>query len=346
MYIPSRAEGFALYRHGKSTILEISKPWQEAVDTLYYFLSREGEEAPEGFPGETLILPVTRAVCMSTSHIAFLEALGKGDAVKGVSGAGYVSSPAMRDRIERGSVRDVGYEAGINNEVLVDISPDVIFLYGVSGENSIVTGKIKELGQKFIYVGDYVENDPLGRAEWMVAMGEIMDVRDKAEELFGHIAAEYESVKKLLPADGYRPKVMLNAPWRDTWFVPGDRSYMVRFINDAGGDYVCRGDDSDRSRPLSTEAAYVYAVQADYWINPGDVTSMDELTAGNPAFASIPAVTGGNVYNNNGRSNPYGGSDFWESGAVRPHMVLKDLVSILHPEALSGYGLYYFRKIE
>jgi iron complex transport system substrate-binding protein len=38
------------------------------------------------------------------------------------------------------------------------------------------------------------------------------------------------------------------------------------------------------------------------------------------------------IYNNTLRTNSEGGNDFWESGAVRPDLVLEDLVKIFASE--------------
>lgn len=37
----------------------------------------------------------------------------------GVSGAGYISSPALRERLERGEVSDVGYDQAPDYEALL-----------------------------------------------------------------------------------------------------------------------------------------------------------------------------------------------------------------------------------
>jgi iron complex transport system substrate-binding protein len=52
------------------------------------------------------------------------------------------------------------------------------------------------------------------------------------------------------------------------------------------------------------------------------------------------------VFNNNLRSVPGGGNDYWESGVMHPDLVLADLVKILHPEISQGKEFYYYRKIE
>ncbi|MDR2936051.1 MAG: ABC transporter substrate-binding protein [Rikenellaceae bacterium] len=347
IYTPSRAGGFDLYACGRSTILQVREPWQGARGVeMLYFLSRGGEKAPDGFPGIVVEVPLRRVICMSSTYVALLDTLGRDSCIVGVSGVQYISNPLIQSRFSRGEVRDVGYESGLNYELLTELAPDVLFIYGVQGENSLVTDKVRELGVKVVYVGDYLENSPLGKAEWLVATGEFFDRRPQAAAIYADIEKEYEEVRQLAQAAVSRPGVMLNAPWRDAWFVPGDRSYIVRLIDDAGGDYVCRGDDSDRSRPISSEEAYILASKAQFWLSPGSANSLAEVMALNPKFGNIPAVRQGHVYNNNARQTPMGGSDFWESGTVAPQMVLKDLVRILHPELLPDHELYYFKRLE
>lgn len=347
LYKPLYANGFAIYSYKNSTVLEIKKPWQGSMDNrMFYFFSRRGELPPPGFDGLVIELPLRKVVSMSTSYTAFIEALGSDSTICGVSGAQFVYSPAILKRIDNREIRNVGYESGLNYELLAETNPDVMFIYGVSGENSVVTDKVKEMGIKVVYLGDYLENSPLGRAEWIVALGELFDKRELAVSIFDSVSTSYNDVKAMAMSAVGRPKVMLNAPWRDTWFVPGDQSYMVRLITDAAGDYVCKGHDNDKSRPISAEAAYVYALDADIWLNPGSANTLDELLSANPNFSNIRPVLNKKVYNNNARSTASGGSDFWESGVIRPHVVLMDMIGILHPEIIADRELFYFHKIE
>ena len=87
------------------------------------------------------------------------------------------------------------------------------------------------------------------------------------------------------------------------------------------------------------------ASKADFWLNFGQINSLDELRATAPRFMGVDAVKFGRLYNNTKRTNPSRGSDFWESGAVRPDLILADLVQILHHEATTE-ELYYYKKLE
>ena len=86
------------------------------------------------------------------------------------------------------------------------------------------------------------------------------------------------------------------------------------------------------------------AMKADFWINLGQIASKEELQAAAPRFAEVDAVKFGRLYNNTKRTNESRGSDFWESGAVRPDIILEDLIKILHYEAQTD-SLYYYKKL-
>ena len=44
-------------------------------------------------------------------------------------------------------------------------------MYGIGSESAGYVGKIKELGIKVIFNADYLETDPLGKAEWIKLFG-------------------------------------------------------------------------------------------------------------------------------------------------------------------------------
>jgi iron complex transport system substrate-binding protein len=342
LYAPRHATGFAILRGGESsTVISIADPWQGAEGVgMHLFVSRDGERPPAGFDGTAIAAPLRRVVCMSSSHVAFIDALGRANAVVGVSGVRYIHNAKVRQH-----AREVGYDTQMNYELLAALRPDLVLVYGIAGENSQLTGKLRELGIPYFYVGEYVEQSPLGRAEWLVALGEMFDRREVAERVFDDVARGYDRVRETVTATSARPRVMLNAPYRDVWYMPARGSYMVRLIEDAGGEYIGTDDEGDRSLPVSSEAAYVLSRDADVWLNPGQATSMHDVLEANPRFGDIAAVRSGRVWNCNARMTADGGSDFWESGAVRPDVVLRDLAAILHPELSSVGELYYFRQM-
>ncbi len=349
-YSPRYATGFDIRgaEGSKSLLLVVCDPWQgaEGVEKRM-FISRDGEAAPAGFDGRTLDSEAARIVCMSSSYVAMLDAIGCTDRVVGVSCADYIYNETVRSGCAEGRIGDVGYDAEMNFERLVSLRPDIVLIYGISGENSATTGKLDELGIPYFYIGDYLEESPLGKAEWLVAVGEIAGCGAKARERFDSISVRYERMRNRVASAKSigQPSVMFNSPYGDTWYMPSSRSYVVRLVEDAGGEYVYHGNDGNSSLPIDAEQAYVLADRADCWINVGAYATLEALRNAIPRFAGAPAVRTGRVYAADKRSTPAGGSDYWESAVVNPDLVLRDMITILHPE-IDSSELYYYRKLE
>ena len=344
IYTPEYASGFKILGadNVQSTLIQVFNPWQGAKDVkMSYFISRNGEQAPAGFTGPTIPAGAKQIVCMSSSYIAMLDALGQADRIVAVSGIDYVSNPYII--AHKDSIKDMGPE--MNYELLLGLKPDVVLLYGIGDAQTAVTDKLKELSIPYMYVGEYLEESPLGKAEWMVALSELTDSREKGIEIFSEIPKRYQTLKDLTASVEQRPTVMFNTPWNDSWIMPSTKSYMAQLVNDAGADYIYKENTSNSSAPIGLETAYGLIQKADYWINVGMPSTLDELKAVNPKFTDAKSVREKTAYNNNLRLTATGGNEYWESAVIRPDIVLRDLIHIFHPELVSD-SLYYYRHLE
>ena len=340
-YTPQYASGFVVDADSNgNTILRVTRPWQgdnPQEQNLAIFTDRE---AAKGYTGEHMIGYARRIVCMSTSHIAMLESLGKSEYVVGVSGKEYIMNPKIANSSD---VYDVGYDSNIDFERLISLNPDVVLMYGITAENSIITAKLHELNIPYLYLGDYTEQSPLGKAEWIVAIAEIIGCRERGIALFNDVVSRYEQLRANVDTT-LKPKVMFNIPYQDVWYMPADDSYMVRLIEDAGGTYIYKGKNvSSGSKGISLEEALLLVRDADIWLNVGQCNTIDEVRSAAPHFCDSEVVRRGNVYNNNRRRTAAGGSDFWESAIVHPDVVLRDLIAIMNGESDS---LYYHHKLQ
>ena len=350
VYTPDHAIGFEIRRHTESgaTLIISTNPWQGADDVAYKLLIDPNNAFTSTYDVQRIIDTPERILCMSSSHIAMLDAIGEVERVVGVSGMDFISNSYIA--ANRATIGDIGYDNNINYELLLSLEPDLVLLYGINTANS-VEQKLRELKIPFAYIGEYVESSPLGKAEWMVAIGEIVGLRETSIDTFNAITTQYNAVASRIKehlGDTPRPKVMLNTPYRDAWFLPAKSSYMVRLIEDAGGDTFTTEGEGNTSKPINIEQAILYATQSQVWLNPSGCNSIAELVAQNPKFADTPPVTSSQIWNNNARQTPMGGSDFWESGVVRPDIILQDLASILHPElyAEQPHLLYYYKQLK
>jgi iron complex transport system substrate-binding protein len=341
------ARGFKIENYGNVTKLTVFNPWEKAKNiSMEYFLLGKNKPLPDSLSGKTIIrTPVERVICLSTTHLAFLNLLDENDAITGISGSQYVSNPEIRKRMESDGVPDVGYGQNLNYELIVNQKPELVMVYGIGGEVTSYTQKIEELGIPVIMVAEYLEETPLGKAEWIKFIGALFNKNNVAEELFNHIESEYNRLKDIALQDAQRPKVLVGSPYKDSWWVPGGKSYLANLISDAGGEYLGKENSSHESYVISFEHALTWAGEADIWINMGNYTGKSEILSADERFGHFPVFKNGRLYNNVKRLGNHGGNDFWESGTVNPHLILQDLISVFHP-GLIEKDLVYYQEIK
>ena len=333
VYTPRYAQGFSIERDKASgeLLLCVKNPWQGA-ENIFYYTPLNTEK------------PIERVVAMSSSHTAMLEAMDCAERIVGISGCRFISSPTIVKAIEEGKIAEVGYDSAFDFERIKSLRADMVMLYGIAGEAKALTNKFDELKIPYIYIGDYLETTPLGKAEWIIALGYLCGCEEESKKFFDGVEKRYNALRESVSSTT-RPRVMLNLPYRDTWFMPSNESYIVRIIEDANGEYIYPQNNTKSSVPISLEEALVLASRSDFWLNFGAINTLDELKSAAPRFVDVKSVREGRLYNNTKRTNSGGGSDFWESGAVRPDLILNDLVQILHHEATTE-ELYYYRKLQ
>jgi len=343
------SERFIIEQHDGFTKLTVLNPWQGAKKNYFeYYISEEISNIPAGVERSRIILkPVENIVCTSTTHISMLQAMGEIELIKGVSGSDFVYNNTLRQRIEEGSVYDIGYENGYNTELIYSINPDLIMVYGVGSESMHTFRRLADMGIPVIYIADYLENHPLARTEWIKVYGELLGKQEMAEEIFNRVSKEYNEILQIISGENQSPpRVLLGLPFKDKWFISPGNSYISKLIEDAGGKYLWADSRSDVSIPMSLEAVCRKAQEANIWLNPGIARSIDDIRRIDPRLAELEVSSEGLVFNNIKRLNKYGGNDYWESGTVNPHILLKDIASILNPDLFPDYELVYYTELK
>lgn len=337
------AHGFQLIKNENITKLSVFNPWEKAENiSVNYYLHPKGTHLPDSLSGQKIIeTPVKKVICLSTTHIAFLNELDEINSIVGISGSQYVSNPKLRKRIEAGEVPDVGYGQNLNYEQIVSQQPDLVMVYGIGSEVTSYTQKLEEMGIPVILIAEYLEENPLGKAEWIKFIGALFEKEKKANTFFSLIENEYLNLKQLAAGETNQPKVLVGAPYNDTWWVPGGNSYMANLITDAGGDYLGKDNQSNESFAISFENALAWGSRADVWINIGNLSSKKEIRATDERFENFKVFNEGRLFNNVKKLNPHGGNEFWESGTVHPHLILRDLINIFHPGLIQEEMVYY-----
>ncbi len=346
---PVSARLFSINRTDSCTVISIINPWQGADNVRFnYYLVKRGMRIPSGHDSSDVIfVPVRRIICMSATHLAMVSALGEQNTIVGISGKDYIYSPAIRRRIDKDSIKDVGYDTNINKEMILELNPDLVVMYGVGSESAGYVGRLRELGIKIVFDGEYLENDPLARAEWIKVFGALYCREKMSDSIFNSETKAYNDLKSYIAGKNFRrPSVLLGLPFKDAWYISPGNSYMSKMIQDAGGSYLWSGYKSSSAVPMGIENVFVKAVSADYWLNTGTAASLNEISLVDKRFGDLKCYRDDNIYNNDRKMTQEGGNDYWEDGIIHPHVVLKDIAAILHKDLFPGYSLVYYRQVK
>ena len=344
----SFATGFEVEYHNNYKIVTVTNPWQGAQESFRYVLVQCGTPAPQEVDGAVIEVPVANIMAMSTTYLPTLDSLGMTDRLIGIDSYMWTTNKAVRARIEAGEVAEIGSGAGVNVELTLDLNPALVMTYGTGFSDYDTHPVLLEAGIPVALNGDFVEQDPLGRAEWMKFIALFFNREADAAEEFDAIAAEYQRVAALTASVPERPTVLLSSVYNGTWYVAGGNSYTAKLLADAGAAYLWADEGDVGALPLDFESVYAVAADADFWLNPDNSFwfSIEDVIASDPRYADFECLESGQLFNNNANVNENGGNAYYEVGAAHPEMVLKDLVRILHPHLLPDHELVFFRQIK
>lgn len=289
--------------------------------------------------------PIQKNVCLSTTQIGFLEELNLIDSIIAVSEPERIFNPDVHANIYSGKTQTIGNYTGINEEKILTLKPSVVFAYSFNEGNSSLL-KLKSLGLKIVLVNDYNEIHPLARAEWVKLIAVFYNKEIEADSIFSKVEKEYLMLSSVVKTTPQKPDVFCNLPWKEIWYMPSGKSYFAKFIEDAGGNYLWKNDTSSRTLNLDFEAVFAKAAEAPIWLNPNSAKTLKEIENQDSKFKLFRAYKAKQVFNNNKMENSGGGNAFWETGVVKPNIVLKDLIYILHPELMPDYQLVYYKKLD
>lgn len=359
--VPNRAyihyaKGLAIEYHTGYKVLRVLTPWRDAKTQFTYVLVDKGAPLPHlsgnEISGNEIVVrtPVRRFVVTSTVFVPSIAMLGLEDTLIAVAGGRMISTPTVAKRYAERRIAEVGsgfdgMSGGINMELLMNRSPELVMVTGTGNPTYDFHEQLHNAGIPFALNGEYMETSPLGEAEWIKFVAAFFDKDGEAERIFSGIAARYEAEATKARAVKTRPTVFSSADYRGVWYMPGGRSYRAQIFRDAGAHYLWDEDRSEGTLPLSMEAVVARAKDADFWIDPGTPHSMTQLAGLDERYRTFRAFRTGQVFNNDVRMGPGGGNDYWETGLANPDVVLADMISIFHPELEPKHKRVYYRKL-
>jgi iron complex transport system substrate-binding protein len=338
------AKNFSIQKSGELTLLTINEVSKGSNEKYIYVLYPRDKPAPKGFGKAKLIpVPVEKVICTGTAQIAMMDMLGLKDKITAVADAKYVYCSEINKKIKAKQIAEIGNDNGINFEKALAVSPDLIFTFSY-GKNT-TQKKFEELGLNTVMISEFMEDSPLGRAEWMVFMAYFFQKEGDAIEKFKEISTAYNKLKSKIPLNKKTPTVMTGVAQEGTWYQAGGKSFTAKFIEDAGAKYLWAENEERGGIPLSFESVLQRAENADYWLNVVLAKDKTQLMNIDSRYKAFRAYKNGNIYSYTARISENGGYDFYESAIVRPDVVLADLIKIFYPDILSEHELFYYQKI-
>ncbi|MDX1752997.1 MAG: ABC transporter substrate-binding protein [Salinimicrobium sediminis] len=340
------ASGLSIVDFGDYSIVTVENPWPNADRSYRYLLAEADAEVPENVKFDQRIqVPVEHVVVTSTTHIPSLEILGVESTLIGFPGLDYISSEKTRNLIAAGKIKELGKNEALNTETLLNLRPDVVIGFSIDGSNKSLN-TLQKSGIPVVFNADWTESSPLGKVEWIKFFGAFFGKMEVANAFFEEVEQEYLKAKSLAAKADKRPTVMAGAMYKDQWYLPAGNSWQAIFIEDANADYLFEDTEGTGSLSLSLEAVLAEAAKADFWVGPAQFTAYQELQEASPHYRQFQAFQDQNIFTFASEKGETGGVIFYELAPNRPDLVLKDLISIFHPQLLPDYKTTFYKPLE
>lgn len=332
-----------MYEGDGYTRIVIRNPWDSVKALHTYILVPDSVRIKEVYPAGTVIrTPLKKGIVFSSVHTSLFEELGAIDAVVGVCDTEYIHDRALLSRLSEGRISDCGGSMSPDIERIISLRPDALFLSPYQDPTPYV--KLTEIGAPIVECADYMESNPLGRAEWVKFYAMLTGREKEGDALFSKVESEYLKLKNKVEGVEKRPQVLTELKQGDTWFMPAKNSTTGIFIEDAGGRLPSIAEDLGGSVAFTPEKVLMSAADADIWLikyyNDKEIT-FKWIYEDSPVYRNFDAFKNRNVYVCN-TSKLW----FYEEVPFHPHWLLADMISILHPEAgVEPYpGKNYYSK--
>lgn len=339
------AKNFSIEYHDSYQVLTVHQPTQGG-SPVSYVLVHCGAPTPEltgALNGATVVTtPLTSIYSASTSHLPNFPILGILPTLTGVASKSLISEPDVAARAAEAGVAEFAAAGTIDAETVIAGKPGAII---TAGYDDPAYPTIAAAGIPVLADAEWLENDPLGRAEWVKYFAALTGTEDQAQQFFATLTSDYGRIAASVPAGTAPVSVVPGQPYQGTWYVPGGGSYFNRLLTDAGGTTAWAQDPSTGSISTDVETVLSKAGTDPVWLASTTWTTAAEAVADEPRIAEFTAYRQGNVWNAAKDVTPSGGNNYYELGVARPDLVLGDLVAILHPELAPDHDFAFYLKL-
>jgi ABC-type Fe3+-hydroxamate transport system substrate-binding protein len=280
----------------------------------------------------TIAVPATRFAVNAYDAEAFLSAIGAREALVAVGGTNSYDD-SVRARAVRGELGQlgVGFHQPPNLDVALAARPDVFFIRMSDLKHGASLTRARALGLAALPYFAESEATYLGRAEWIKVFGALTGRTAVADSIFRSIEARVDSLKTLAHTRPARTVFWAYFEGADRW-VATVRGPVAQFLRDANGINIFEkpeDNSKEETEKIGTEVMLTRARDAECWV-AGDGWPEPVPVAVAEQFAAFHRRCMA-LYN--GRYNAAADAwDWFQSGFVRPDLILREVVKVLHPD--------------
>lgn len=343
------ARGFAIKNYPQHKELYFLNPSNGDTLSSYKLRMRTDKEPSDKLGGndtqQYIAVPRRSLACFSTTSVGALPLLGLSQQLIGCGNLNYICDSLLQERIRGGLIKEIARGMSHNIEQIIALRPELLLLD--SGQDAIQVSELRTLGVEAIAFNNWQESSLLARAEWLKLIALLMGRNQVADSLFNDIERSYLDARELASRVSQPLPILYGQEYQGAWYIPGEQSYVHNMLTDAGLQYEYKPGQAG-SQPVSFEYVYSQHSKAKIWLCPlpQELESKADLIKLNKHYAHFEALRSGEVWTDRKRINNWGGNDIWERGIYQPHLILRDLIKIAHPDLLPYYDTTYWQALK
>jgi iron complex transport system substrate-binding protein len=295
-----------------------------------------GTPAPEltgDLAGATLIeVPVTTFGLTRNDDLASAVALGLTDNLV-THGFSSVFPEDINARIQSG---EISHNAGafgaqdMDFEAVAGKDPDVMFVLLSSEAGLAGVERLAALGIPTVPTLTSVSTNVLGRAEWAKVIALPFNQEARANDVLGDVLDTYRDLSAQARSQADKPTAIFAQCGANGECTVARNSWQAKIMEDAGLVNVLADPSApQRLEPMAIEQVFEAGADADWMI----IFSPPGSQYTGPLLASFRSYQQGQIISHDadGVSIRDGVYEYFYSGALRPDLLLRDIVALVYP---------------
>jgi iron complex transport system substrate-binding protein len=285
---------------------------------------------------EVISIPAKTVTVTNNEDLGMMIALGLRDQIRSV-GSRAIYDDELWKKFKEGRL-PVTFGWGtseIHVEWMLDLKPDVIVIGAFQSQATLNMQRAKDVGLQTIPSLTRVESTPLGRAEWIKALGAVFNLEATANRTYLDVAAAYRQLATGARAAGGKPRAFWATTYASGVWLAARNSFQARLLEDAGAVNALADTGPTVTVSVGPEVVVDRASDADYWITENsDLIHRDgSISVPGTPVGALRAATLDQVFHLARRYRHENNSaDYYQTAPHRPDLMLADLVSVFHHE--------------